>query len=283
MCRLFAQVSTKPRTAKDFLVDSDTSLLHQADGDSTNPQKDGWGVAWFDPSGRPRLRKSGGSAAVEGEQFTRAALEADSSIVLGHLRAASNPHRDASHAHPFEDEGWVFIHNGTLTIAGEVAEALGSRKARLRTKSDSEVYFQQFLKHVSSTKDPSLAFEECIRENWRLWESCRASYSDATTPYTSLNAIASNGRGVHALCHASRRGTADCGVFHRDQAWSVMSFSVRDGRVALASEGVDGGDWTRLNPPETFSAVAKDDRVEVRRRSLSLTSRFGAVPEVSRT
>jgi predicted glutamine amidotransferase len=283
MCRLFAQVAVKPAGARDLLVDSEFSLLRQADGDAANPQKDGWGVAWFGADGRPRVTKSGGSAAVERAEFARAADAAVSPVVLGHLRAASNPHVDAAHAHPFEDEGWVFIHNGTLTIAPEVAAALGPRRARLRTDSDSEVYFQQFLKHLAASGDPSRAFEDCILENWRLWESCRARYPGASTPYTSLNAIASDGRGIHALCHASRTGLSECAVFSRGQPWSVMSFSERGGRFVLSSEGEDGGPWTRLNPPETISAVPNGAAVAVRRRALALASSFGPVPEVSRS
>jgi predicted glutamine amidotransferase len=283
MCRLFAQVAVKPSGARDLLVDADFSLLHQADGDPANPQKDGWGVAWFDAGGRPRVVKSGGSAAVERAEFERAADGAVSSVVVGHLRAASNPHVDRAHAHPFEDEGWVFIHNGTLTISAEVAAALGPRKARLKTDSDSEVYFQQFLKHLGTLGDPSRAFEACVAEDWTLWGSCRSRYPDADTPYTSLNAIAADARGIHALCHASRRGLAACGVFHRDQPWSVMSFSARGGRFVISSEGEDGGDWTRLVPPETISAVPDGPAVDVRRRALDLRSPFGPVPEVSRT
>ena len=130
MCRLFAQVAVKPSGARDLLVDAEFSLLRQADGDAQNPQKDGWGVAWFDADGRPRVTKSGGSAAVERAEFARAADAAVSTVVVGHLRAASNPHVNRDYAHPFEDEGWVFIHNGTLTIAAEVAAALGPRRAR---------------------------------------------------------------------------------------------------------------------------------------------------------
>ena len=283
MCRLFAQISIKPESARDLLVDSEFSLLRQADGDPANPQKDGWGVAWFDADGHPRVTKSGGSASVEREAFARAAAAAVSPVVVGHLRAASNPHVDREHAHPFEDEGWVFIHNGTLTISKEVAGALGPRAGRLKTDSDSEVYFQQFLKHLAASGDPSQAFEACVAEDWRLWESCRGRYPGASTPYTSLNAIASDGRGIHALCHASRRGLAEGAVFHPGQPWSVMSFTTRGGRFILSSEGEDGGDWTRLAPPETISAVSTGSRIDARRRALKLESPLGLVPEVSRS
>src|SRR5580700_3536354 len=120
MCRLFAQISPEPSSARDLLVDSEFSLLRQADGDPANPQKDGWGIAWFGADGRARVTKSGGAASAERAEFARAADEAVSPVVLGHLRAASNPHLDRAHAHPFEDDGWVFIHNGTLTVAAEV-------------------------------------------------------------------------------------------------------------------------------------------------------------------
>lgn len=284
MCRLYAQVAAGPERSRDLLVDAKFSLLRQADADPANPQKDGWGMAWFGPDGRPRVTKSGKDAAAEKERFTRAADEAVAPVVIGHLRAASNPHVDAAYAHPFQDGDWVFIHNGTLTISREIADALGARKARLKTDSDSEIYFQQFLKHLEVAGDPSAAFEECVKENWRLWRDCAPRYPDAATPYTSLNAIAADGRGVHALCHASRAGLGKHGVCHPDQPWSVMSYSTRGGRFVLTSEGVDAGEWTRLTPPETISAVAVGSRVDVRRRALTLADADGRpIPEVSRT
>lgn len=281
MCRFLAQVSVRPESARDFLVDSACSLLAQSSADHDNPQQDGWGLAWFDAAGKPRVVKSGRPAFAERERFARAAKEAISTVVIGHIRAASNPHRDDAHAHPFEDEGWVFAHNGTLTIRREVASALGRRGARLKTDSDSEVYFQQFLKHLAATSDPSRAFEACAREDWSLWPGLQDAYSD-DTPYTSLNAVASDGRGVYAFCHASRRGLAECGVCHPDQPWSVMSVSIRGGRFVIASEGVDDGPWTLLSPPETISAVPGPRGIEVRRRRLDLAGPMGPVMEVSK-
>jgi predicted glutamine amidotransferase len=284
MCRLFAQVAPNAVSAREFLADSEFSLLRQTDADPSNPQKDGWGLAWFGSDGKPRVVKSGRPASDERERFTTAAGEARSSVVLGHIRAASKGIGvDDGRAHPFTDQGWVFVHNGTLFIHREVAAALGPRRARLKTDSDTEVYFQQFLKFIAEGKQPSEAFEACVAEDWRLWESCRSLYPELPGPYSSLNAIASDGKGIHALCHAAHRGLAEHGVFHPDQPWSVMSFSTRDGRFVLASEGVDGGDWTRLSPPETVSASPSANGVDIRRRALSLFSSDGPVPEVSRS
>lgn len=283
MCRLFAQVAPQRISARDVLVDSGFSLLNQANAPTGPAQKDGWGFAWFGPDGAPRVVKSGRPAFEDRARFTAAADEARSSVVLGHIRAASKGIGiDDAHAHPFADESWAFAHNGTLFIHKEVAAALGPRRSRLKTDSDSEVYFQQFLKHLAATNDPSAAFETCIVENWRLWRECRARYPELPAPYSSLNAIASDGKGMHALCHAASRGAADFGLYHDTQPWSVMSFATRGGRFLLASEGVDGGDWTRLVPPETISAVPSAAGVDVRRRPLQLIGPLGPVPEVSR-
>ncbi|MDX6769960.1 MAG: class II glutamine amidotransferase [Elusimicrobiota bacterium] len=283
MCRLFAQVSPAPAGARALLVDSPYSLLRQSDMSAENPQKDGWGVAWFGADGKPRVVKSGRPASDEADRFAAAADAAYSPVVLGHVRAASNPFVDDAHAHPFEDEGWAFAHNGTLTIHKEVAAALGPRQARLKTDSDTEVYFQQFLKHLAATGDPALAFEACVAEDWSLWAECRDRYPDATTPYTSLNAVAADARGAHAFCHASRVGLARFGLCHPDQPWSVMSWATRDGRFVVASEGVDGGEWTRLRPPETVSAVVEGGELKVTRRVARLVSPLGPIPEVSRS
>ncbi len=284
MCRLFAQVAPQAAAARAFLADSEHSLLNQVDADPKNPQQDGWGLAWFESDGVLSVTKSGRSASEDRARFTAAADKARSRVVLGHIRAASKGIRlDEQHAHPFADEGWAFIHNGTLFIHREVGAALGPRRARLKTESDSEVYFQQFMKFRDEGASPSAAFEACIAENWRLWESCRSRYPELSSPYSSLNAIASDGNGIHALCHATARGLAEHGIFHPDQPWSVMSYAMRQGRFLLASEGVDGGDWTRLTPPETISAVPSATGVDVKRRALSLISSSGPVPEVSRS
>lgn len=283
MCRLFAQVSPRPAGARDLLVDSPLSLLKQSDMSAENPQKDGWGMAWFGADGKPRVVKSGRPASDEAERFKAAADAAFAPVVLGHIRAASNPHVDEAHAHPFEDEGWAFMHNGTLTIWQELAETLGPRQARLRTDSDTETYFQLFLKHRERLGDPSRAFEACIADAWALWPKVKHRHPDAATPYTALNAVAADAQGVHALCHASRKGLASRGLCHPDQPWSVMSFSTRDGRFVIASEGVDGGDWTRMDPPETISAARDGSgNISVTRRALRLNTPDGPVPEVSR-
>ncbi|MBI5631148.1 MAG: class II glutamine amidotransferase [Elusimicrobia bacterium] len=260
MCRLFAQISPSPTSATPHLVESEFSLLRQSDFNKDNLQKDGWGIGYFGNKNEPVVSKSPKPAFMEKELFSRAARPA-AKIVIGHIRAASNP-RDLpesellseANSQPFTDGEWLFAHNGTLNIPGEVTENLGSLAQNLKSLNDSEVYFWQFIKFYRKTKDPIAALRSCVKENWELWEKCRGAHPDKKGPYTTLNAVLSDGRRLYAFCHGSRPSTT-FGVYNPDQPWSVMSFAQRGNMALISSENLDRGDsWTRFNPPEILSA-----------------------------
>jgi glutamine amidotransferase len=276
MCRLFAQISPTPAGASRFLVDSEFSLLNQSNFVKSNLQKDGWGIAHFGNDGKPVVSKSPRPAFEEPAEF-RAAARARSRVVLGHIRAASNPRGIArgrlinlENTQPFTDGRWVFAHNGTLEIPDEVARRLGPLRRHLRSLNDSEVYFWQFIKHLERTGEPAAALRECIREDWDLWRKCRQHYPEKKTPYTSLNALVSDGRRLYAVCHAVRRGRADCAVCTPSQPWSVMSFARRGEKLLIGSENLDRGSWTRLVQPEILSVSLSAGGLKVKRERLEV-------------
>ncbi len=284
MCRLFAQISPSLESARHWLSESEFSLLRQSDFDKGNLQKDGWGIAHFVNKGRPLVSKSQMPVYKEREKFLEAAGKA-SRIVIGHIRAASNPLGiprsrliNLESTQPFTDGRWVFAHNGTLEIPEEVAGRLGPLRRKLRSPNDSEVYFWQFMKFARKTGDAAKALEACVQEDWELWSQCRKRYPGKISPYTSLNAVLSDGRRLYAFCHAVRRGMADHGVCNPDQPWSVMSFSRREGRLIVASENLDRRAWTRLAPPEILCAEIASGRLRLERRRLALQG----VPEPAR-
>src|SRR5438128_1129735 len=150
MCRLYGQIGPIAQTAEDFLVDSNCALLRQSNLKPGNYQKDGWGFGYFNGS-RGKVAKSPRPAFKEPERFTSLASKIRSRVVIGHLRAASNP-RNLPHrrliaienSQPFTDGRIVFAHNGTVNIPLEVAKYLGPYQRRIRGVNDSEVYFWQF-------------------------------------------------------------------------------------------------------------------------------------------
>lgn len=283
MCRLFASISPKPQNARDLLVDSCFSILRQSNFNKNNLQKDGWGLAYFKGGEHPSIYKSPGPLYEESERFTRFASRTCSRVIIGHIRAASNPRGlpfkrliSMENTQPFTDGRWVFAHNGTLEIPLEVARRLGILRKKLKGFNDSEVYFWQFIKFQRAVKDVAEALKACVRENWEVWKSCRGRYPGKRAPYTSLNAVFTDGRRLYAFNHfldhiAASKGrweAADRALCAAGRPWSVMSFSRRKQRLVIASEDLDRGSWRRMRPPELICAEVRSGRLMVKRRSL---------------
>ncbi|MBI3551412.1 MAG: class II glutamine amidotransferase [Elusimicrobia bacterium] len=287
MCRLFAQLSEHPAGVEDLLIESEFSLLKQSNFKKDTLQKDGWGIAHFGNNGEPAVSKSPKPAFKDASAFRTAAAGAVSKAVIGHIRAASNPRKlpktrliNMDNTQPFTDGRWVFAHNGTLQIPLEVTRGLGPYAKKLKSLNDSEVYFWQFVKFHDKLKDVEKALLACVEETWALWRSCAKDHPAKKAPYTGLNTLLSDGKSLHALCHAASKGMAECGVCNPTQPWGVMSFTRRGGRLVVASENLDRGQWTRLDCPELLSARLGPRGLEIRRRRYELSS-SGLVPRSS--
>lgn len=274
MCRLYGQISARAAPASDFLADSERSLLKQSDVRGRDLQKDGWGVAFYEGD-RARVVKSPNPIFEEAGKFSALSARIRSKVVLGHIRAASNPRGvpvrrliGRENTQPFTDGRVVFIHNGTLHIPGEVEKALGRWRRRVRGLNDSEVYFWQFMKFLERCGDPSKALEACVREIWAIWGSVKAGYPGRRAPHAGLNAVVSDGRSLHALCLYPRRGPGRPSLYNPRQAWGAMSLGRRNGRVIVASEDLDSRGWDHLAEGEIVSAVLSADGVSTRRRRL---------------
>lgn len=269
MCRLFAQLSVRPSNGSDLLVGSECSLYSQSHHKGRE-QKDGWGLGYFS-GGRARIVKSPRAVFKEGPRFKAAAGKAVSRVVIGHLRAASNPRGLAqdsimglANTQPFTDGKWVFAHNGTINIPDEVLKSLGPYRRRVKGLNDSEVYFWLFRKHLDRTGSPAAALRACVEELWSLWRGCRARYPRVRAPYTGVNTLVSDGKTLTALCHYTLRGKRLTALCTPGQPWGVMSRSLRDGRLVVASEPMDRGPWMRFGDPEIFEAWVEGGRVRTR-------------------
>lgn len=278
MCRLFGQISLEPLCADGFLAASPASLLGLSRADPRRLQRDGWGVGFYNGSGSAKVVKSPRPIFEEDARLRRLEGRIRSRVIVGHIRAASNPRGlpekslvAPENTQPFHAGPIVFAHNGTLNIPLEVERLLGPWHARLRGRNDSEVYFWQFMKFFHSLGSIPKALEACVRETRDLWKVGRGRRRSGQAPYTGLNTLVSDGKSLHALCHYPTKGPGGGrALLDPGRRWGTMSLAVREDRVLLASEDMDAGRWRSLREPEIVSVEAAPSALRVRRRRLEL-------------
>ena len=156
MCRLLGMMAACPAELAYCLVDAPNSLRRQAE---RNP--DGWGIAAFQ-NAKWRLRRRPVSAA-EDEEFEQAARTARGTAFVCHVRKASRGAPEQRNTQPFQRDGWVFGHNGTILEHEQLLSGI-DQDLTPRGDSDSEAFFCLFLNELrrqSSTPRRAAAAEIC--------------------------------------------------------------------------------------------------------------------------
>ena len=279
MCRLFGQISLEPARPEGLLASAPASLLALSRADPERLQKDGWGVGFYNGTGNAKVVKSPRPLFEEGGRLKRIESRLRSRVIVGHIRAASNPRGLSEkklvaleNTQPFRWGPVVFAHNGTLNIPSEVERLLGPWREKLRGRNDSEVYFWQFMKFYHSLGSIPKALEACVGETRDLWQAGLGRRRGRKAPYTGLNTLVSDGKSLHALCHYPAKGPGEGrALLNAGQRWGTMSLAVREDRVLLASEDMDSGRWRRLRVGEIVSvepAPAAPRALRVRRTSV---------------
>jgi predicted glutamine amidotransferase len=271
-----AYISSVKGPVPACLSEGPRSLTAQASADPSRPQADGWGVGRIAPGGRPAaLVRSAGPLAEGARAFSRALRSAAGpGVLVAHARAASNPLGLArarlvrpENSHPFQAEGLLFAHNGTLGIAAEVRENLGYRAGRLRGGSDSEILFRQIIKMRDAYGDLALAVEMALDEIWTIWGSCSGDRRDLKAPYRGLNLFVSDGSRLCVLCHypgAEKKRS----LLTPGWGWGRIAWKTVPGGALFSSEPLDAGRWRGLGNGQLAEAVLKDGGIKISVRGL---------------
>ncbi|MEK6543355.1 MAG: class II glutamine amidotransferase [Elusimicrobiota bacterium] len=265
MCRILSHLCVKPQTASDYLLHSPCSLLAQSKADAKNLQKDGWGVA-AQKNGRFVISKSPNALYDERAKLAQVAARSRSRFIVAHIRAASNPldlplHELIAPAHtqPFGVPNFVFAHNGTINIVKETRDKLlGAYAKRLKGKNDSEIYFWllQRWRHRCNGDVPA-AFAAVAKDLWTLWHKLpRETQKRHQRPYSSLNTVVSDGRGLYALCHSllpAKKKSLCLG----DQPFNSLAYrlSPDKDRLVVASEKMSREDGWKVMPMHSVLAA----------------------------
>ncbi len=271
MCRLFGLLAAHPQTGEAWLVHSDRSLLAQSNVSPESAQKDGWGIGWFELPDRVRIEKGVGGAFEPGERerFVRAAGEARSTLVVGHLRHASNPlglpHEQLlalENSQPFGTHTTVFAHNGAIAFPNETRPYLGVHERDVQGVNDSEVLFLLLLRHYEEMHDAFRAYVHAVDDLDRVWIDVGRPQ---VSPYSGLNVLfAPSPQELWAFCLSL--GEHGCGLLETSRPYYEMTYHAEPHRVVVGSEPFDGSKnyWTPLPSGTFLHAIAQGEHVEVR-------------------
>jgi predicted glutamine amidotransferase len=270
MCRLFGMLSTTAESAEPWLVRMDRSLLAQSNVTPDTAQSDGWGIGWFTDGGRSRVEKGPGGAYMAGERdhYLRAAGEARSTFVLGHLRHASNPlglPRErliaVENSQPFDTHTVLFGHNGAIPFPNETRPFLGVHEPKVKGVNDSEVLFWLLLRHTEETGDPKVGYLRTVEDLVRVWEGLKRP---PVPPFSGLNVIFSRGpEELWAFCQWT--GDHGAGLFDDSRRYYEMTYQAGPHHVIVGSEPFDRepGVWKSLASGSYLHATRNGHRIEL--------------------
>ncbi|HXW66859.1 MAG TPA: class II glutamine amidotransferase [Thermoplasmata archaeon] len=270
MCRLFAQLSARDEPAEPWLVRSDRSLLAQSHASPDDPQREGWGVGWFNDQGRAHVVKGihGAFEPGERERFVAAAGAARGPVVFGHLRHASNPMNlpperllGLENSQPFETHTVLFAHNGAIPFPNETRPMLGLLEPKVRGINDSEVLFWLLVRNTEERGDPLQGYVQTVEDLVRVREGLGRP---AIPPFSGLNVVFSRGPDeLWAFCQWT--GDHGRGLIDTSRPYYEMTYRAAPHRLIVGSEPFDGerGAWQNLPNGRYLSARREGDHVRL--------------------
>ncbi len=270
MCRLFGLISTRNDPAAPWLLDRDRSLLAQSNVSAETAQRDGWGIGWFVNGGRARVEKGVGGAFEAGdrERFTAAARTAAGSLVIGHLRHASNPLHltrerliALENSQPFENHTSLFAHNGSIPFPTETRPMLGVHEGKVRGVNDSEVLFWLLVRNTEEVRDPLVGYLRTVEDLVRVWQGLKRP---AIPPFSGLNVLFSRGPDeLWAFCLWA--GDHGSGLIDTSRRYYEMTYRATPHQVVVGSEPFDEehGVWHSLPSGSYLRAERADERLDL--------------------
>lgn len=260
MCRMIGVISVKSTNLLKYLVNDECSLLVQA---RKGEQSDGWGIGYY-KGGKVRVFKSPNPVYKEEKVFKDISTRINSKLIIAHVRKASNPRGLPKHmligvenSQPFFYKNYLFAHNGTIYIPDEVTETLGKYKELIKGVNDSEVYFAYLIKEWEAKGNIIKAIETVEKG---LWDILEKSKRKPHRPYSSLNAIFSDGIRLYALT-LYLTGKNIHSICYGDSEYFRLAYYYDDDTLIVASERTNDNEWKLMNNGELLIAEIQNDKV----------------------
>jgi len=162
--------------------------------DLSDQNPDGWGLGWYDANYHPEIEKEGMDAISPKSQLSKVSKEAQSHIIIAHVRRKGKDGAPASkeNAHPFKYNNWLFAHNGEIDREYWLRSLDNKYKFALQGTTDSEVYFYWILHNIEQAGDEIVGIRNALK-------AVKQRY------HTGLNFLLCNGMMLYAFRYASKK------------------------------------------------------------------------------
>jgi len=257
MCRLYGFRATELTKIECTLVHAQNALIIQSDKDrSGTSHLNGWGMAIYRNQKLCIERQA--RAAIEDEDFRRAAARAYSDTVLAHVRRATVGRVALENTHPFYHGPWAFVHNGTLPDFNDLRPKLlatmtPGHQAAIQGETDSEHIFHMILSMYEALPAQSLL------ETLRLSLGQIVAWCQEIDPAAriGLNVLLTDGarlvgsRWGRTLHYVERSGVHDCEICGFPHIRHDSRHSYR--AVVIASEPISHEPWREVPERSVFT------------------------------
>jgi predicted glutamine amidotransferase len=184
MCRLFGLYANKPVDVSFSFYKARKSFKKQS---VNNPQ--GWGIAWFDGKKWNVCKEP--LPLYKSQLAESLARRTLGKIVISHVRLATRGTPTVGNTHPWLYRGWVFAHNGTIDAEG-LYGMLREEYRDFEGETDSERFFHFIIQEVEELGNPADGVKSAVDK-----------VREKNIHFSSLNFIASDGKGLYALRYAA--------------------------------------------------------------------------------
>jgi predicted glutamine amidotransferase len=251
MCRIFALA-----TEADVPPAIKSRLLREFFQSSAETYSGGWGVGYFTDEGPVVIKEP--IKATDSFSLPGAIRRAEPGFMMAHVRNPTSGDRSVINTHPFQRDGWLFSHNGTLGNPQALKARLLERYSdTLQGGTDSEIMFNFLLQRIEQAGQAEAGILSAVRDlsrdpgegtsslNFALTDGTylfvlrKAFINDEKYPmhFASLDSLGSVGGKQALLDHGSSTATV------------------------VSSEPFIPGTWTALEMGELLIATASGHRI----------------------
>ena len=126
----------------------------------------GWGVGYFPDEGPMVIKEP--IKATDSFALPGAVRRAEPGFIMAHVRNPTSGDKSVLNTHPFQKDGWLFSHNGTLGDPGSMMAKLLERYSdSLQGGTDSEIMFHYLLQRIEQAGQAEAGVLAAIRDMCR--------------------------------------------------------------------------------------------------------------------